>query len=459
MLSAQDNIELTRVGADTPMGQLLRCYWQPVLLSSELADPDGAPVPVRVLGEDLVAFRDSDGRVGLLGARCPHRNAPLCFGRNEERGLRCIYHGWKFAVDGRCVDIPNLPPDSAFKEKIRQTAYPVVERNGFVLAYLGAALTPPPLPRLDFLGVPREHLFVTKQLVDCNFVQPMEGDFDPVHIAYLHATTGSHGARVDAYDGLDRQIPVRGDQGEALAAMQAVERLGRRDHDPVISVVTTDYGMLVGARRDPGPDCGEFYWRLNQLIMPFYAYVPGVIGSPVHCNAWVPIDDHTTMAYRIQYYQDRQLTEQEVADMNLGLGAHVKAGEYCEPTPAPGSAWVPKAGRSNQYGWSREAQDETYFAGIEGIWKQDRAVTEGMGAIADRTREHLLPSDVGVVRLRRRLLAAAREVFDNGATPPGLHEESPLAYPTVRLTTKDTQWEQLVERIHGRPYRDVALDV
>ena len=446
MLSEQDNADLTRVGAGTPMGRLLRWHWQPILLSCELPENDGAPVPVRALGEDLVAFRGSDGQVGLLGARCPHRNAPLCFARNEEGGLRCIYHGWKFAADGRCVDIPNLPPDSSVRERIRHTAYPVAERNGFLFAYLGPQHPPPALPKLDFLSVDPSHLFVTKQLLECNFVQPLEGDFDPIHIAFLHA--GAEDGRVDVYDGLDRQIPVRGDED---AALKTKERLGRRDRAPVISVVDTNYGLLVGARRDPGPECDEFYWRLNQLVMPFYAYVPGVVGSPAHCNAWVPMDDVTTMVYRIQYYRDRPLTEQEEADMNLGLGAHVKAGEYCAPGSAPGSAWIPTARRENRYGWSRAAQDETYFSGIEGIWKQDRAVTEGMGAIADRTREHLLPSDVAVVRLRRRLLAAAGEA---GGTP-ALESEPPFAYPTVRLLPKSTSWEQLVEGIHGRAFAEV----
>ena len=245
--------------------------------------------------------------------------------------------------------------------------------------------------------------------------------------------------------------------GEPDGAPVRVRALG--DQQPVISVVNTEYGTLVGARRDPGPDLGQYYWRMNQLIMPFYAYVPGVIGSANHCNAWVPVDDHTTMVYRTQYYTDRPLTEDEVADMNLGLGAHVKAGEYCEPTETPGSRWMPEARRSNNYGWSREAQDTTYFSGIEGIWKQDRAVTEGMGAIADRTREHLLPSDVAQVRLRRRLLAAVSAATENGSTPPGLHAEAPLVQPTAALLPKKTGWEEIVERIHGRPYSELAVEI
>src|SRR5919204_5735439 len=171
MLSREDNELLSRIGPGTPMGAVMRHYWQPVVLSTELAERDGAPLRVRLLGEDLIAFRDTNGRVGLLGANCPHRGAPLYFARNEDCGLRCIYHGWKFDVDGRCLDTPNVPGDREIRAKVRAKSYRTVERNGIVWTYMGAAAEPPPLPELGWTDVPVEHKVMTKQYLECNYAQ------------------------------------------------------------------------------------------------------------------------------------------------------------------------------------------------------------------------------------------------------------------------------------------------
>jgi phenylpropionate dioxygenase-like ring-hydroxylating dioxygenase large terminal subunit len=180
MLSREDNELLTRTSAGTPMGTLMRRYWIPVVFSEQVAEPDCTPVRVQLLGEGLVAFRDSDGRIGLLDERCPHRTASLFFGRNEECGLRCVYHGWKFDVDGNCVDLPSEPPESNFREKIRTTAYPCVERGGLVWAYMGPPELQPEFPDLEWTQVPESHRYVTRHIQQCNWLQGLEGGFDTV---------------------------------------------------------------------------------------------------------------------------------------------------------------------------------------------------------------------------------------------------------------------------------------
>src|SRR5690242_15813918 len=181
MLSREDNERLVRVGPGTPAGDLFRRYWQPACLSSELPESDGSPIRVRLLGEDLIAFRDTNGRIGLLDAFCPHRGAPLFFGRNEECGLRCVYHGWMFDADGACVDLPNAPEGETFKNKIKITSYPCVEAGDLIWAYLGPPENQPPFPEFEWLHLPSSHRYVKKFRLECNYLQAMEGDYDPSH--------------------------------------------------------------------------------------------------------------------------------------------------------------------------------------------------------------------------------------------------------------------------------------
>src|SRR5215211_5241267 len=184
MLATKDNEILSRVGPGTPMGELMRQYWIPVLFSSELPAPDGPPLRLRMLCENLIAFRSTSGKVGLVQNACPHRGASLFFGRNEEEGLRCVYHGWKFDVEGNCVDMPSEPAESNFKSKVRATAYPCVERNGIIWAYMGPREVPPPLPELPPNLDP--NCRVTRRLEECNYMQALEGDIDTVHAGFLH---------------------------------------------------------------------------------------------------------------------------------------------------------------------------------------------------------------------------------------------------------------------------------
>ena len=344
MLKQAENELLTRVGPGTAMGAVMRRYWIPVLLREEIPDPDGDPVRVRLLGEDLVAFRDSTGAVGLLGASCPHRGAPLFFGRNERSGLRCMYHGWKFTVDGRCTEMPNVPPASDFKARIRHTSYPCVERHGMVWAYLGPERPVPSFPAMDWTDLPPDHLVASKQLLSCNYAQAMEGDFDPSHISFLHSSLAAFRQFEELAAGGERATAPSPDAGGELTP-ELEHVYWALDPRPVIMAIETENGLFSGARREAG--AGHYYYRFNHFIMPFFAGIPRDAGAQAQVNAWVPVDDETTMVWRITYRPERPLTEQERAEQLSGLDAHVAPGGYLPPTAAPGSRWVPALNRAD----------------------------------------------------------------------------------------------------------------
>ncbi len=258
MLSKEDNDLVTRVGPGTPMGNLMRHYWVPAMLSSELPAPDCDPVRVMLLGEKLIAFRDSHGQVGLLHNHCPHRGASLFFGRNEESGLRCVYHGWKFAPDGTCVDMPNEPAESDFRTKVKAAAYPARERGGIVWAYLGPRDDPPALPDLEPNMLADDQVMLTAIQRECNWLQGLEGDVDTSHLGFLHL-----GA-------IDPENTTPGTFAHYTV----------KDRAPRYSVVDTDYGAMYGAYRPA--DAGRLYWRIAQFLFPFYAMIPtGVFAPPL----------------------------------------------------------------------------------------------------------------------------------------------------------------------------------
>src|SRR5947208_8413270 len=289
MLSREDNEFLSRIGPGMPMGDLMRQYWQPAVLSSELPERDGPPLRVRLLGEELIAFRDTNGRVGLLGANCPHRGAPLYFARNEDCGLRCIYHGWKFDVEGRCLETPNAPGDRDIRGKVRAKSYRVVEKNGIVWTYMGPLAEAPALPELGWTEVPVDHKLMTKQYLECNYAQALEGDLDPSHISFLHSPLDPTGP--GDYQG-SAGVPLS-DRYLTDAALEP--SIKAHEKVPQMFVRKTDYGLIVGARRDAGSE--RAYWRFTQLVLPFYVFVPGSVDSPLHCNAWVPVDDEHTLVW------------------------------------------------------------------------------------------------------------------------------------------------------------------
>ncbi len=384
MLNEADNQLLTQTSPQTPMGAFVRRFWLPFLLSEELAEPDGPPVRVRLLGEDLIAFRATDGSVGLVDAFCPHRRAPMFFGRNEECGLRCVYHGWKFDVSGACVDMPSEPPDSLFKSKVGITAYPVRDAHAVLWAYLGPRDTAGDLPHLVWMDQPNEYRFMGRWLQRSNFVQAIEGELDSSHLSSLHQPLVP-----------DPKLPPTAGFGKYV----------REDTAPTWTIRERPYGLSATARRHADGTRG--YFRTNQFLLPF-----GSLISPDHGRArmmrfWVPRDDETTLVIAVNYHEDRPVSEDEAAGY--------RAGEYGFCVVRPGTDW-PVPGPDNDYLMSREVQQTKTTTGIPGIRVQDLAMVEGMGARVDRRFEHLGTSDTAIIAMRRTLLDGARALA-NG-TPP-----------------------------------------
>jgi phthalate 4,5-dioxygenase oxygenase subunit len=396
MLTTQENERLTRVGPGTPMGETLRRYWLPALLSSELPDRDGAPARVRMLGEDLVAFRDGDGQVGLVDAFCPHRRAPLFFGRNEERGLRCVYHGWKFDRNGTCVDMPSEPPDSLFKTKVTVTAYPTHEAGGMVWAYLGPADLRPPPPDSELLRAPATHRHVSKTFENCNWLQALEGGFDSAHVTILH----------------NQKIGDRSFLREFNASV------------PRIDVEPTDYGFLYTGIRSKGD---RDFVRVYHYVMPVtqirgqnFAFDPEIL--TINGHFWVPVDDEHTATYNFMYSDNPAvpLTPHFIDESETEIG---RGPEQLDPN----RPFHLKAQLSNDFFIDRELQKRT-MTGIPGINTQDIALQVGMGPVVDRSLEHLGTTDRAVIVLRRTLLEAVATV-EAGGTPRGI---DPATYRNVR---------------------------
>jgi phthalate 4,5-dioxygenase len=397
-----ENEFLTRVGPGTPMGNLLRQYWLPVLQSTDLPEPDGTPLRVRLLCENLVAFRNSDGKVGLIDHVCAHRCASLFFGRNEENGLRCLYHGWKFDIEGRCVDVPNEPPGSKFHEQVRLVAYPCIEKNGVIWTYMGPARTElPPLPDLGWALTTADRRGALRYQRACNWLQAMEGDFDSSHLSFLHL----------AFD-----PKLQNTAHDQKAGIEYYRNLARMDKQPLLEVCDTDIGVMYGARRDA--DDGKFYWRVTQFMMPCYTSVPG-FGGKNRDKVWVPLDDEHTMVWEPHWSSTRALSAEE----QKGWKDRVAPSGFVPDT----DDWLGKArfaaNAANDYLLDRERQKKVNFSGLENVTPiQDAAMQESMGPIVDRTKEHLGASDAAIVQLRRRLMHAARQLQSNHQAPPGVEE-------------------------------------
>ena len=397
---ATDGHDLTRVGPGTVMGEMMRQYWIPAAASSELK-VDGDPMRLMLLGEQLIAFRDSAGRVGVLDHQCPHRCASLFLGRNEENGIRCVYHGWKFDVDGRCLEMPNVPPPQDFKEKVRAKSYRVQERAGLIWVYMGARAEAPPMPMLEALFVPEQDLSVSLLMRDSNWLQGLEGDIDTSHFGFLHA---GHVSADDFEEGHPARHTVS-------------------NRAPEYKVDETDWGTMYGAFR-PDAD-GKMHWRMAHFCLPFWTQTPNAdFADHVVAKAWVPMDDTHTMLISIFGGTARGST---YSSMKL------KSGGTAIPGAAPldllpnSTDWFgrfrPVQNVGNDWQIDREAQrTNQIYSGIRNIVMQDQAVTESMGPIVDHTKEHLAPSDIMIARTRRRLLTVARAFADNGTVPPGVDD-------------------------------------
>jgi len=416
-----EGAELTRVGPGTVMGELMRQYWIPAAMSSELK-ADGAPVRLLLLGEKLIGFRDGAGRVGVMDHRCPHRCASLFLGRNEGNGLRCVYHGWKFDVEGKCVDMPSVPSHQDFKDKVRAKAYQVTERAGIIWVYMGAAAKAPPFPEIEAALLPDSELTVVFGQRSCNFMQALEGDIDTSHFGFLH------GGHVDA-----SELPE-----------DNLLRYTVQNRTPEYYVADSDWGTTYAAHRQAGD--GRTYWRFANFLMPFWTQTPqGEFPHQVDIRAWVPMDDTHTMFVHLSW-NGRKRAIGTVKKDGSPLPGFGFGHRYQPNTTDWHGRWRLQDGEANDWGIDREAQlANTIYTGIDNIHMQDQAVTESMGPITDHGFEHLAPSDQMVARTRRRLLQAARALRDKGVLPPGI--EYPEVFYGSRggffFTQPRTDWREL----------------
>ena len=398
MTTASESVELTRVGPGTLMGQLMRQYWMPALLSSEVVR-GGPPLRLMLLGEKLIAFRDSAGRVGVMDHRCPHRCASLFLGRNEQDGIRCIYHGWKFDAAGRCIDMPNVPPHQDFKHKVSARAYRTIERAGLIWVYMGSHAEAPPLPAFEVLDVPDGEIGALFIARNCNYLQALEGDIDTSHFGFLHA------GHVEP-DELGEDDPIY----HTVAV-----------RTPDYHIADTAWGTTYAGYRAAGP--GRTSWRFGNFLFPFWAQVPnGEFGQHLQVRGWVPLDDEHTMYCVVWWKRARSaMTQQDPAFKDgTPVGGMGRRNDFLPNTTDWLGRWRLAANAGNDWRMDRAAQhDNMIYSGIDSIHLQDQAVTESMGAILDHSFEHLAPSDQMITRTRRRLLMAARALRDNGVPPPG----------------------------------------
>ena len=396
MLSIEDNDVLTRTGAATPMGQYFRRFWQPVALVEELPEPDGAPLRVNIMGEELVAFRDTEGRIGLLDGRCPHRGAEMFFGRNEECGLRCVYHGWKFDVTGKAVDLPNIPPGARHHDTVGIKSYPTREQGDIVWAYLGpnAEFLPdgrlPELPQVEFTQVAPDHRYVTKQYVDCNWAQIMEGDLDTSHFSFLHMPAPS----------------VASNENPDAPADARRLRWIRNDPMPQFTILEHDLGFVVGGMR--AGDEGENYWRITQFTLPANGTGPSTFPGETYFGfTMVPITDESCWMYCYAWNPERPIAGEERAKLEQGHGI----------IATTGAGYLPIRNRANDYMIDREEQRNVSYTGVKGLAEQDLMIQESQGRIVDRSQEILTATDAAVVRFRRALLQGAKALAESGQEP------------------------------------------
>jgi len=397
VLTQEENELICRVGPGTPMGNMFREYWLPALLTEELPNPDSDPVRVLMLGEQLIAFRDTNGKVGLLQNNCPHRGASLFFGRNEESGLRCVYHGWKFDTAGNCIDMPNEPAESDFKQKVKATAYPTQERGGIIWAYLGPRKTPPQLPDLEGNMLPGAQAWAYQQ--NANWFQILEGHIDTAHVSFLH------------YGGIQPEDVPQGSFSEYQL----------RQRHAHFEVIDTEGGASYAARR-PAHD-GTVYWRVAQWIFPSFSMAPpGVLGLGKRNACEVPLDDHHTITYQMSVSRGRP--------GGNGPNATFNPIQMQPRTTDWYGRWRPIVQPDNDFLIDRSVQransGPSGFTGISGIAMQDAAVTSSMGPIYDRSKERLGTSDAMIIRVRRRIIAAIQAHMRYGTPPPGV--DMPEAY-------------------------------
>ena len=441
MLSKEDNDLLCRVGPGTPMGNLMRQYWIPALPSSEFPSPDSPPKRMRLLGENLVMYRDTRGAVGAFVESCPHRGASMFFGRNEESGLRCVYHGWKFDTTGQCIDMPSEPPESNFKNKVRIRAYPARDINHMVWVYMGPRETPPPFPAFEINTLPAENVAPPSIMMEeSNWVQNLEGDLDSNHLDYLHSRLDAFRARLF---------------GEELKEGSRNEPFGRvwKDKMPKLDVRQTDYGVFYSARRQwddeynvrrPG-DTTRYEWhRINQFIFPFHTMITGA--NRASLRSFVPLDDEWAMLITQNASLTGPISEDERNSTRYS-DPFAACGGFVDRTSDPRTYFYTKANRHTDFYRDFDVERTKQVSGVPPVGNlQDRAMTELMTnergeVIYDRSHEHLGTLDAMVITVRRQLLRAVKNYRDNNVLPVNVDD---VSFDRVRHATvvlpEGTDW-------------------
>jgi phthalate 4,5-dioxygenase len=421
MLRTEINELLTQTGPGTRMGDLFRRYWMPALMAEELPDDDCAPVRVKILSERLLAFRDSDGRYGLVDEFCAHRGVSLWFGRNEESGLRCAYHGWKYDVTGQCIEVPSEPESSNFCANVKLRAYPLVKVGDILWTYMGDPQHQPPLPEFEFVQVPDEQTYTSKRWQECNWLQALEGGIDSSHVTFLHSGQ------------LNSDPLFKGSKGNDY---------NTGDLKPFFEVADTEGGLLIAARRNA--EEGSYYWRVTPWVMPSFTMVPPRGDHPVHGHIWVPIDDENCWVYTFDYHPVRALAPDEIKAMEAGFGVHSEN--------IPGT-YRPLANKDNDYLMDRDAQRRNeHFSGVKGIAIQDSSLQESMGPIVDRTKERLVATDSGIIKARQKLRKAVLALAEDGTTPPGVApEHHRVRSAAIVLPHEQPFQEGVAEAVVARP--------
>lgn len=415
MLSQEENDLLTRTGPGTPGGNLLRRYWQAVALTEELP-ANGAPLPVRVMSEDLVLFRDDKGQLGLLGLHCSHRRADLSYGRVENGGLRCLYHGWLYDRHGNCLEQPCEPAEKRFCEKVHHPAYPCEEHAGIIFAYMGPGEAPL-FPAYEPFLAPSGHVLVTKIFHECNYFQANEGNLDPSHVSYLHR-------QGNVPKNLKR--PVKGSDGKLPLALYEA------DMAPHIDAEETDYGVRIISTRQTEED--RTFFRVTNFIIPNKATIPGPMSGDGYNLYWhVPIDDTHHWRYDIVFRRSAPMEEKDIQRNQ-------------EILDELGPDYRPLRNKANRYMQDRESMKTWSFSGMGRIFNvQDTAIVEGSGQIVDRTREFLGPSDRAIILARRQVLRAIREVEAGREAPHAVHSQAKNRYPDLmvisEVITDGTDWQ------------------
>jgi phenylpropionate dioxygenase-like ring-hydroxylating dioxygenase large terminal subunit len=410
MLTARQNEAITRVGPGTPLNALLKRYWQPALLSSDVAQPGCDPVRFSFLGESYIAFRDDAGRVGVFAEACCHRGSSLALARVEDGGIRCIFHGWKFAADGTLLDTPNVA-DESFKQRFRGTAYPVREAAELIWVYFGPRDEEPPFREYEYMSVPPSHRFITRIKLDCNWMQVMEGGLDSTHVGILHAEFAK------SFEARDPSLP----QG-----LQQQAQVFSTDTAPPIDVRDTDFGFHYAALRDAG-DGANVHARITAYVFPNTTMIPPNM-FVIH---YVPYDD-THTAQVITYWDKHHPIDHARILRVLGIDQpEVWVNDHMEQDAG------------NRWRQDREKMRRGSWSGLVGLVQEDSAVNLSQGPILDRTKETLVPADIACIHVRKLLLA---QLDRDEATPPlALQPRSTPTIQAVEVTIpRGADWERSV---------------